>query len=88
MAGTQGLKHLIQTELAEGFLKKHGSATISPGRLLGMEFDLVAYSGADRILWVCEMTASGFLGKGTGNFHIGASRKFCEGFAKFSILNI
>jgi hypothetical protein len=86
MARTQALKLNIQSELAAGFLKAHDAVEIIPGRLLGMDFDLAAYSMADRALWFCEMTTSGFLGKGNGNFHIGASRKFCEGFAKFSVL--
>jgi len=88
MARTQTLKRLIEPELAAGFLEKHNAVEINPGRLLGMEFDLVAYSAKEGILWACEMTASGFLGKGKRNFHVGASRKFCEGFAKFSILTL
>lgn len=86
MARTQALKLIIQPELAAGFLKGHSAIEITTGRVLGMEFDLVGYSNADRVLWFCEITASGFLGKGRGDFHVGASRKFCEGFAKFSVL--
>lgn len=88
MASTQALKTLIEAELAAGFLKQHDAVEIRPGRLLGIDFDLVAYSAVEKILWVCEMTASGFLGGSKGDFHVGASRKFCEGFAKFSILRL
>lgn len=76
MARTQALKLTIEPELAAGFLKTHNAIEIIPGRLIGMDFDLVGYSAADRVLWFCEMTASGFLGKGTSDFHVGASRKF------------
>jgi hypothetical protein len=86
VARTHGLKTHIQAELAAGFLARHNAVEIASGRLLGMDVDLVAYSASDRVLWACEMTTSGFLGKGGGNFHVGASRKFCEGYAKFSIL--
>ena len=87
MANTQLLKTKIEPELAGGFLLAHDAVRIAPGPLLGMQPDLVAYSIETRILWVCEITVSGFLGKGDALFHVGASRKFCEGFAKFSILN-
>src|SRR5580700_3245204 len=88
MAQTNVLKYVIQPELADSFLRKHEAIEIRIRRLLGMEPDLVAYSARSNVLWVCEITASGFLGKGDGDFHIGASRKFCEGFAKLSIVSV
>lgn len=88
MARTQALKETVQSELAAGFLKAHFAVEIIPSRLLGMDFDLVAYSAVDHVLWFCEMTTSGFLGKGRSSFPIGASRKFCDGFAKFSVLRL
>jgi hypothetical protein len=88
MARTEVLKTIIQPELAASFLLAHNAIEIKPRRLLGMEPDLVAYSAADGVLWICEITTSGFLGKGNANFHVGASRKFCEGFAKFSIVTL
>jgi hypothetical protein len=94
MARRDVLTGLIQRELADGFLKKNHATEVTvgrkdqPPRLLGIAFDLVAYSVKEKILWACEMTASGFLGKGEGNRHVGANRKFCEGFAKFFILKL
>jgi hypothetical protein len=83
----------IESELAAGFLRAHGAIEIHSGRLLGIDFDLVGRSAADSVLWFCEMTASGFLGSRNRagrdrDFHVGASRKFCEGFAKFSVLRL
>ena len=88
MARTEVLKTVLQPELAGSFLRKHNAVEIKLRRLLGMELDLVAYSAVDGVLWICEITVSGFLGKGNSNFHVGASRKFCEGFAKFSIVTL
>ena len=86
MANTEKLKTIIEPELAELFLKKHSARRLLPGRLLGMDCDVVAYSESNRVLWFCEITTSGFLGKGKSDFHVGAVRKFCEGFSKFFIL--
>lgn len=87
MANTQLLKTKTEPELADGFLKIHDAVRIIVPALLGMRPDLVAYSAVTGTLWICEITTSGFLGKDDSPFHIGASRKFCEGFAKFAILN-
>lgn len=88
MARTEVLKKVIQPELADSFLRMHNAVEIKLRRLFGMEPDLIAYSAGEGVLWICEITVSGFLGKGKSNFHIGASRKFCEGFAKFYIVTL
>ena len=86
MANTEQLKTVVEPELADLFLKGHTAQRLRPGRVLGMDCDLIAYSESDHILWFCEITTSGFLGKGDKDFHVGAVRKFCEGFAKFSLV--
>jgi len=85
MANTQILKEVIEPELAEAFLKQHSARRLTCGRVLGMDYDLIAFSEGDLVLWLCEITASGYLGKGSRDFHVGAVRKFCEGSAKFAI---
>jgi hypothetical protein len=70
MANTEPLKRVIEPELASLFLAKHSARRLNPGRLLGIDFDLIALSESQRVLWFCEITTSGFLGKGKANFHI------------------
>jgi hypothetical protein len=86
MALTKVLEYLIEPELARGFLLVHQAEKIKSQELLCMKPDLIAYSEAEGVLWICEITTSGFLGKAKGNFHLGGAKKFCESFVKFSIL--
>jgi hypothetical protein len=81
-ARTRGLK-AIEADLATEFLKQHKAVRIAAPRLFGVDFDLVAYSSAERILWFCEMTTSGFPGKGGGDSASGwpeVLRIICEVF--------
>ena len=80
MANTQAFK-LVEKELRQLFIKKHKAKLISCGRILGMEFDLVAYSEEKKCLYIGEITASGYYGN-QGKFHIGGARKLAESFSK------
>lgn len=86
MANTQILKTVIEPELAGLFLLDHAAQRLQIGPVLGMDCDLIAFSESNHILWFCEITASGFLGRQDKDFHVGAVRKFCEGFSKFSLI--
>lgn len=84
MANTQALK-LVEKELKQLFVEKHKANIISCGRILGMEFDLIAYSAEKKCLLVGEITVSGYYGN-QGKFHIGGARKLSESFSKFFLI--
>lgn len=51
-----------------------------------MEIDGIGISRQLKTLYFCEITVSGFLGHKGKDFHIGATRKFADAFARFSII--
>jgi len=91
MANTNELKNVIEPALLEQFWREYGARQVvpSPGlrsELFGMELDGIGIQPGERSLLVCETTASGFLGHRGKDFHIGATRKFADAFARFSII--
>ena len=51
-----------------------------------MEFDGIGIHRKARALFFCEITVSGYLGHRGRNFHVGATKKFSDSFARFSIV--
>ncbi len=50
--------------------------------------DFVAYDNRGEVLYIGEITVSGYLGRKGRNFHIGGVRKLAEVFTKFYLFNI
>lgn len=92
MANTNELKTVVEPELIPGFCKKYLCEKLffSKNELynifLEMEPDLVAYDGNKGILYIGEITVSGYNGQRGRDFHIGGARKFAECFSKFYLL--
>lgn len=98
MTNTNRLKTKIEPEIIDRFCKKYEcnllyfDPKINPKSklkeiFLGMDPDLVAYNINKHILYIGEITASGYNGH-RGNFHIGAARKFAEIFSKFYLFKM
>lgn len=51
-----------------------------------MEPDGIGIDPASGTLFMCEVTASGYMGGKRGDFHDGAATKLAETFARFSLL--
>lgn len=92
MANTNRLKKEVEPEIINLFCKKYDCNLLSfdpkskiKEIFLGMDHDLVAYDKNKKILYIGEITASGYDGH-RGNFHVGAVRKFAEIF--FKILSL
>lgn len=91
MANTNELKNVIQPALLECFWKTNSAQQIVPSlglrrALFGMEFDGIGLQREQKCLYFCEVTASGFLGGRGKDFHNGATKKFADAFARFSIV--
>jgi hypothetical protein len=91
MANTNELKNVIEPALLQGFWKTMNAQQISPSlglrrELFGMEFDGIGVHREQESLYFCEVTASGFLGARGRDFHLGATKKFADAFARFSII--
>lgn len=92
MANTNELKNIIEPALSERFWKIKNARQVVPSlglrkELFGMEFDGIGIHTEQRTLYFCEITVSGFLGHRGRDFHIGATRKLADAFARFSIIN-
>lgn len=91
MANTNDLKNIVEPAVLAAFWSSHGAQPI-PDRthlaafVYGMELDGIGISRDAGRLYVCEVTASGYLGHRGKNFHVGAVRKFADAFARFSIV--
>jgi len=91
MANTNELKNIIEPALSERFWKIKSAQQVVPSsglrrELFGMEFDGIGIHREQRALYFCEITVSGFLGHRGKDFHIGATRKLADAFARFSIV--
>jgi hypothetical protein len=91
MANTNDLKNVIEPALLEGFWKagkgQQGVPTTALRReLFGMEFDGIGLLPQERALCFCEITVSGYHGHNGRDFHVGATKKFADAFARFSIV--
>ena len=93
MVNTNKLKTEIEPELTDYFCKKYECNNLnftSPTKVkdifLGMEPDLVAYDKNHGILYIGEITSSGFNGQRGRNFHVGAVKKVAESFSKFYLI--
>lgn len=92
MVNTNILKTVVEPELCQGFRNKYlcEKLIFSKNELnrifLEMEPDLVAFDGNKGILYIGEITVSGYNGHRGRDFHIGAARKFAECFSKFYLL--
>ncbi|OGR89772.1 MAG: hypothetical protein A3A86_04660 [Elusimicrobia bacterium RIFCSPLOWO2_01_FULL_60_11] len=91
MANTNELKNVIEPALSERFWKTKNAQQVVPSlglrrELFGMEFDGIGINREQKTLYFCEITVSGFLGHRGKDFHIGATRKFADAFARFSII--
>jgi hypothetical protein len=91
MADTKKLK-IVESELIRGFREKYQCDALSFTKnelnsMFLMEPDLVAYDKNKGILYIGEVTVSGYNGHRGSDFHIGAARKFAECFSKFYLLN-
>jgi len=89
VANTNKLKKEVELEIINLFCKKYDCILLSfdpkskiKEIFVGMHHDLVAYNNNKKILYIGEITASGYDGH-RGNFHVGAVRKFAEIFSKF-----
>lgn len=89
MANTNRLKKEIEPEIINLFCKKYDCNLLSfdpkskiKEIFLGMDHDLIAYNKNKKILYIGEITASGYDGH-RGNFHTGGVKKFVEIFSKF-----
>ncbi|MDP3105184.1 MAG: hypothetical protein Q8M95_11325 [Candidatus Methanoperedens sp.] len=94
MANTNRLKKEVEPEIINLFCKENDCNLVSFNPkskikeiFLGMDPDLVAYDKNKKILYIGEITTSGYDGN-RGNFHIGAVRKFAEIFSKFYLCKI
>ncbi|MBI3298859.1 MAG: hypothetical protein HYZ75_11885 [Elusimicrobia bacterium] len=92
MANTNELKNVIEPALSERFWKSRNAQQVVPSaglrrELFGMEFDGIGIHREQKTLHFCEITVSGFLGHRGKDFHIGATRKFADAFARFSIIS-
>ncbi|MTI71080.1 MAG: hypothetical protein FH751_12595 [Firmicutes bacterium] len=94
MANTNKLKTVVEKEMIDRFCDKY---EIKPLKLdlqknkihtifSGMEPDLIAYHEEERILYLGEITTSGYLGQRGRDFHVGAVKKISEAFSKFYLL--
>lgn len=93
MVNTDKLKTVIEPELTDCFCNKYGCHNLNFTPLtkvkdifLGMEPDFVAYDNNQRILYIGEITTSGFNGQRGKNFHVGAVKKVAESFSKFYLI--
>jgi len=93
MTNTNLLKTEIEPELINGFNKKHQCKDLPIGSkkelkqiFLEMEPDLVSYDVNKCILYIGEITVSGYNGQRGGNFHVGAVKKVAEAFSKFYLI--
>jgi|CXWL01.1.fsa_nt_gi hypothetical protein len=91
MANTNELKNIIEPALSERFWKSQNARQVVPStglrrELFGMEIDGIGISQQLKTLYFCEITVSGFLGHRGKDFHIGATKKFADAFARFSII--
>ncbi|TKB94952.1 MAG: hypothetical protein E8D41_02655 [Nitrospira sp.] len=91
MANTNDLKNVIEPALLEGFRKSEkGHQVVQTAalrrELFGMEFDGIGLQPQHKTLCFLEATVSGYLGHNGRDFHIGASKKFADAFARFSIV--
>jgi hypothetical protein len=96
MANTTVLKNIIEPELERGFFLKYGhlekmrpKPTNAELRdiFMDMEPDLIGVGSISSILYIGEITTSGYLGSRRGDFHIGAAKKVSEAFSRFSLIN-
>jgi hypothetical protein len=93
MANTNKLKE-VESEIIDKFCHNHNCNkldSIPKSKLkqmfLGMQPDLVAYDKNNSVLYICEITVSGFNGHRGKDFHLGAARKLAESFSKFYLLS-
>ena len=91
MANTNDLKNVIEPALLEGFWKaEKGKQVVQTAarrrELFGMEFDGIGLQPQQKALCFCEVTVSGYLGHRGRDFHVGATKKFADAFARFSIV--
>lgn len=94
MANTNKLKTVIEPDLISGFYKKYQCSKLSLKKkdlnqvFLEMEPDLVAYDKKRSILYVGEITVSGYNGQRGKDYHVGAVKKLAESFSKFYLIKL
>lgn len=94
MANTNGLKKIVEPDLINSFKQKYGCELISlPSKsikniFLEMEPDLIGFDKENCVLFIGEITTSGYFGQRGKNFHIGAVRKLAEAFSKFYLFHM
>lgn len=92
MANTNRLKKEIEPEIINLFCKKYDCNLLSfdpkskiKEIFLGMDHDLIAYNKNKKILYIGEITASGYDGH-RGNISYWRCKKVCRNF--FEILSL
>ncbi|WP_225414637.1 hypothetical protein [Stigmatella hybrida] len=91
MANTNELKKVVEPGLLRAFwLSRAAQAVPLSGGLRRlvheMEPDGIGIHPASGTLFMCEATASGYMGGKRGDFHDGAATKLIETYARFSLL--
>lgn len=92
MANTNDLRNVVEPSLKAVFFERYQCERLEVStRSLkyifeGMEPDLLAIDREKGILYVGEITTSGYLGPRKGNFHHGTVKKVYEAFGKFYLM--
>ncbi|MBK9497784.1 MAG: hypothetical protein IPO06_00110 [Leptospiraceae bacterium] len=85
MANTKLLKEQIEPKLRAIFVNENQIDLLNNvHEILGTQPDVIGEK--ENILYLGEITVSGYLGSTKGDFHIGATRKLAESFLKLFIL--
>ena len=94
MANTNKLRTIVEPELIEKFCEKFRCRKLAISQkdfrdiFFGIQPDFIAYDEKMKILYIGEITVSGFLGRKGKDFHIGGTRKLAEVFSKFYLFNL